>query len=305
MMMNKTRTFGVEKFDVVVMNPPYQEQKPGNKKTQTLWDKFVTKVVEQSLVEEGYLVAVHPSGWRNVDGLFKNTQLLLRSKQILSLEMHNISDGLKTFGAETRYDFYCLKNTKNNGNFITKIKCEDYKIERVNISKMEFIPNGMFKEIEKLLAVGNEPKVQILSNSDYHTQRDHIGKIQNEEFKYPIIYRVRKDESLEFVYSKIKKGHFGISKLIWSDCRVKSAGSLIDSNGKYGMNQFQFSIVDNSENLPNIKKAFDSKYFRKIMEFCAVSNLNINRKAISLFRKDFWVDFLDYDETAVAEETKN
>jgi len=57
--------WGVDKFDVIVMNPPYQELKEGNKKSQALWNKFVIKTISQ-LVEGGYLVAVHPDGWRDL-----------------------------------------------------------------------------------------------------------------------------------------------------------------------------------------------------------------------------------------------
>ena len=289
--------FLIEKFDVVVMNPPYQEQKPGNKKTQTLWDKFVTKVVEQSLVEEGYLVAVHPSGWRNVDGLFKNTQLLLRSKQILSLEMHNISDGLKTFGAETRYDFYCVKNIDNKGSFITKIKCQDGKIERTNLSKMEFIPNGMFNIIQSLFAKENENKVEILGNSAYHTQRPHMSKMQSEEFMFPCAYTILKKGGMKKFYSNTNKnGHFGIPKFIWADGRITSIDSIIDEAGELGLTQYAYAIIDTKSNFKNIKKAFDSKKFRNLMLMCCVnSKFSVNSKVLSLFRKDFWVDFLDYN----------
>jgi hypothetical protein len=141
--------WGVEKFDVIVMNPPYQNLVEGNKKSQALWDKFVIKTVSQ-LVDGGYLVAVHPSGWRNVDGMFKKIQNLLKSKQLLYLEIHDVKDGQKTFRASTPYDFYCLHNVPNT--MFTKIKCVDGTIEFRDISKMEFIPNGMFEEFEKLFA---------------------------------------------------------------------------------------------------------------------------------------------------------
>jgi hypothetical protein len=287
---NHMNFWGVDKFDIIVMNPPYQELKEGNKKSQALWDKFVIKTISQ-LVEGGYLVAVHPSGWRNVDGFFKDVQILLRSKQIIYLEIHNIPDGLKTFGAETRYDFYCLHNVPNT--MFTKIKCQDGTIERADLSKMEFIPSGMYKMFEKLIAKSNEEPVKILADSSYHTQRPHLNKLQDEEFKYPVICRVYKGDTLDFWYTNTnEKGHFGIPKLVWSDGRVISVGSYVDEDGEYAINQYQFAIVDTPENLPRIKQAFDHKDFRALMENCAVSNLCINRKAIALFRKDFWKEFL-------------
>jgi len=282
--------WGVEKFDVIVMNPPYQMQQEGNTKTQTLWDKFVIKTIDQ-LVEGGYLVAVHPSSWRDVKGMFKKIQILLKSKQLTYLEVHDKRDGLKTFGAETRYDFYCLHNVPNT--MFTKIKCQDGTIERADLSKMEFIPNGMFNALQKLIAKEGEEHVKILADSSYHTQRPHLNNKQTEEFNYPVISRVRKDGSLDFWYTNTNKnGHFNISKLIWSDGRVTSVGSYVDKTGEYALNQFQFAIVDEPNVLDRIKEAFDSTDFRKLMLECEVSNMSINRKVIGLFRKDFWKEFL-------------
>ena len=39
-------------------------------------------VCVKNLAENGYLVAVHPSGWRNVEGKFKYVQLALREREI-------------------------------------------------------------------------------------------------------------------------------------------------------------------------------------------------------------------------------
>jgi len=282
--------WGVEKFDVVVMNPPYQELKEGNKKSQALWDKFVVKTVDQ-LVEGGYLVAVHPAGWRNINGMFKNIQLLLRSKQILSLEIHSQEEGVKTFGAETRYDVYCLHNVPNT--VFTKIKCQDGTTERVDISKMEFIPNGMFGLFQRLLPKKGEETVNILADSGYHTQRtEQMNNNQSVDFQYPCTYTIMKGET-KFWYSNTNnKGHFGTPKLIWGNGRIKSVGSCADVNGEFGLTQFTYAIVDESKNIAHIKKAFDSKEFRDLMQSCTVSDMKISNKVISTFRKDFWKEFL-------------
>jgi hypothetical protein len=282
--------WGIEKFDVIVMNPPYQKLKEGNKKSQALWNKFVIKTLSQ-LVDGGYLVAVHPSGWRNVEGKFKNIQKLLRSKQLLYLEIHNEKDGLKTFGAETRYDFYCLHNVPNT--MFTKIKCQDGTIERVDISKMDFIPNGMFKTFDKLIAKNGDDTVKILRDYSYNIQKEYVNGKQTEEFKYPCVYIIHKNGVPKLKYSNINtKGHFGIPKLIWSNGRIISVGSLIDTDGEYGITEFAYAIIDIPENLPRIKHVFDHKDFRKLMEECSISDMSINYRVIALFRKDFWKEFL-------------
>jgi tRNA1(Val) A37 N6-methylase TrmN6 len=65
-----------EKFDVIVMNPPYQVKSEASvSKTQAIWDKFVKKAVE-FVKKDGHLVAVHPSGWRGCGKIFNDAQVL-------------------------------------------------------------------------------------------------------------------------------------------------------------------------------------------------------------------------------------
>ena len=213
---------------------------------------------------------------------------------MLYLEIHNEKDGLKTFGAETRYDFYCLRNTENQGNFNTKIKSQDGSIERADLSKLEFMPNAMFDIFQKLIAKKDEKCVTIIGDSSYHTQRtEQMSETQTENFQYPCIYTVKNKDILTFWYSKINtKGHFGIPKLIWSNGRIISVGSYADKTGEYGITQFSYAIVDDANVLDKIKQAFDTKKFRALMEACAICDMKINSKVIALFRKDFWIDFL-------------
>lgn len=285
--------WGVGKFDVIVQNPPYQMQKPGFKKTQPLWHLFVEKSLN-ILEEGGYMAAVHPSGWRNVDGVFKNTQKMMLSKDILYLEMHDANDGIKTFGAATRYDFYCIKNTKTK-NFITTIKCQDGTIENINLNNWEFIPNGMFSEIEKLLAKEGEDRVEVLhSYSVYETRKPYMSKKQSDEFKYPCVMNVNTKNNISCIwYSNTNQnGHFRIPKVIFGR---KCSGVFLDFDGRYGTAQDCTSIVDNVEKLSKISKALLNKKFIKISKNCDFGGARdtYNRKIIALFRKDFWKEFLD------------
>jgi len=285
-----TEHFGIDKFDIIVMNPPYQELKEGFKKSQALWDKFVIKTVSD-LIEGGYLVAVHPDGWRSPKGVFKTVQNLLTSKQLLYLEMHNVKDGVKTFGATTTYDFYCLHNVPCA--FNTKIKCQDGVIEIVNLAKMEFIPNAMFKEFEKLIT--NDPDEKVIVQYDrtaYETRKEYISREQTEEFKYPCVYLTYKDGSIKLMYSSTNQnGHFGIPKVIFSNGGASKP--VIDINGEYGLTQFAYGIEDNVDNLHYIQKAMLTPEFIKLMYYaCGNTGNRYHYKVIALFRKDFWKDFI-------------
>ena len=97
------------KFDCVIMNPPYQADS-GEK--NAIWHKFVELSIDNLIKDNGYLCAVHPSNWR-FSNTFSSVGTKMKEKQIEYLEMHDNSDGIKTFGASTTYDWYVMKN-KNN-----------------------------------------------------------------------------------------------------------------------------------------------------------------------------------------------
>ena len=51
------------KFDIVIGNPPYQERKPGNKKSRMIWQDFVLDGIKV-LKQGGTLAMIHPPAWR-------------------------------------------------------------------------------------------------------------------------------------------------------------------------------------------------------------------------------------------------
>jgi len=286
-------SWGVDKFDIIVQNPPYQELKEGNKKSQAIWDKFVVKAISQ-LVDGGYMCCIHPDSWRLPSGDFKYIQTLLKSKQMVYLEIHDKNDGFKTFGATTTYDFYCLHNVPNT--MFTKIKCMDGTTQRVDISKMEFIPNGMYKEFENLIAKNNEDKVNILySRSAYGNDKKHMSKIKMDIFIYPCVYYTYKDGTCRLYYSSTKdNGHFNIPKIIWSQGGASTP--ILDEDGEYGVMNFACSIIDEPKILKYIQKAMLSENFMKLMSYtdgtAGVGGQRYNNKVISLFKKDFWKFFI-------------
>jgi hypothetical protein len=281
--------WGVEKFDIVVANPPYNSGSNNKGSSHVLWDKFVEKSLT-ILIEGGYLNMVHPSNWRFVDGPFSNLKKTMFNKTIIYLELHSKTDGKKTFGASTTYDFYCLKNVENN-NHKTKIKFEDGKTTEINIQNLPFIPNANLELLLNLIANKNEDSVKVISNSSYHTQREYISKTENNDFKYPCVYYTYADGSIRFNYSSVnKKGHFDIPKVIFSQ---GISHPIIDKNGEYGMCEFAYAIVDEIENLENIQKALLDPKFIELMKYVdGVSGQRYNRKVIAKFRKDFWKQVL-------------
>jgi len=282
--------WAIDGFDAVIGNPPYQNSNGSS--NGTLWDKFILYGLNY-LKYNGYLVYVNPSGWRNILGKFKNIQLEMKKYWIKYLEIHNENDGLKLFNAETRYDWYILqKNT--DGNVITEIMFEDKNVKEINIKNLEFIPNGDYELYNTLLAKENEERCEVLyDRTSYGCDKKWVSKDKSQKFIYPCVYTCNSKNKLKLFYSSNENGNgMNKTKVIWSNGRIKSIGSYIDNNGEYGLTQFAYAIVDEKDKLEYIKKAFDSKRFRKLMELCAVGQLTINYKIIKLFRKDFWKEFI-------------
>ena len=303
--------WGVEKFDVVIGNPPYQELKPGNKKSQAIWPMFVERSLDL-LKDGGYLNFVHPGGWRSPSGMFKKTQGSMLSNQFLYLSMNSRAKGIKWFGATTDIDWYVIK--KSPPSCLTEISFHDNSVQQHDLSSVEFIPNNHIEEVFSLIAKpGVDLPVESLADSVYHTQREHVSKekinvvhsrsaygtdkkntSKNKlgNFRHPVVYTCLASGQINLWWSNTdKNGHFGIPKVFWSN----GASSVhIDDNGKYGLTQFSYAIVDSQENLKNIKKALESERFIKLMKAVAFNNSHkYNHRIIALFRKDFWKEFVD------------
>ena len=277
------------KFDVIVGNPPYQDASGAVGLGHTLWEKFVSKSIS-ILKDGGHLCYVHPAGWRDSDGWFKKTQQLLRSKNITYLEIHDRADGVRTFGVQTAYDWYVLQNSDNKGK--TTVKSQNGETSDVDLRDMEFIPNSKFSEICSLIADCEEERIEFVANSAYHTQREYVSREKTSKFKYPCVYTILKDGTVNLFYSsEDTHGHFGVPKVIFSN---GSSVPIIDADGKYGLTQFSYAIADTPDNLVRIQKAMLTPRFLSIMNECQlIGKHRYTYKVVAMLKKDFWKQFVD------------
>jgi hypothetical protein len=281
------------KFDVVIGNPPYQE-KVGPNKTESLWNKFVKKSFEVCS-DGGYVSLIHPSGWRNVDGKYKEIQNMIKSKNLIFLSINSVEIGQKIFNSTTPFDWYVVQNSTNKG--FNTIQFEDGVVKIVDLRNFEIIPNKMFDDIMRLIAKNKEEKVNVIySRSSYGSDKKHMSKKQNNEFNNPCVYSVLTNGNINFMYSSTNQnGHFGIPKLILGN--GANPTSTIDSNGKYGLTQFAFGIVDDVTNLSLIEQAIRSEKFQKLNKstkyVATAGNPLVYPKIVALFKKDFWKEFID------------
>ena len=281
------------KFDVIIGNPPYQK-KVGPKKTQAIWPEFVEKAFELCK-EGGYVSLIHPTGWRSPDGVFKPIQKLLKDKHIIYIHTHTKHQGVEVFGASTEFDVCCVKNVKNQNGEKTLLLTPDKEEYEVDLTNVEYIPNGKIDVFDKVIAKEGEEKVNLLhSYSDYETRKSWMSKEKTDDNIHPCVYTVLMGGTINKYYSTTKEnGHFGIPKIIWSN---GTTSIINDMTGEYGLTQFSYAIVDDVSVLPKIKKAMETPEFIELMRYADGNDHKYVYKVIRLFRKDFWKEFIDEDD---------
>ena len=220
----------------------------------------------------------------------------IKEYNLIYLSMNNFKEGKRVFGVGTNFDYYLVQNIKTNNN-ITIINDIDNKEYKIDLNNWDFIPSGNFNQFKLLLSKNKSNLINLLrDSSSYHTQKKWVI---NKKTIYPCIYSITQKDGCKFKYSNEKKGHFGIPKVIWSN----GAGTypIIDENGKYGLTEFAYAIVDNKTNLQKIKEAMISKKFINLMKYLAFKEDNkYNYKIIALFKKDFYKYFLPKNHTSLS-----
>jgi site-specific DNA-methyltransferase (adenine-specific) len=93
--LNIKETFGVEKFDLICMNSPYQEMDGGNGASALpLYNLFI----EKSIKDSNYIISINPSRWfAGGKGLEGFRKMMLSNKNLK--EIIHISDPTLIFGS--------------------------------------------------------------------------------------------------------------------------------------------------------------------------------------------------------------
>ena len=245
------------------------------------------------LLNNKYLLYVHPSGWRKpntVKGKFYGLfELMTQENQMIYLSIHGIKDGKMTFNCGTRYDWYLIEKKKKYKDTI--IIDEEKKVNKYNLENFKWLGNSNIDLIEKLISKNNN--CNILCDFSYsRLDKKIVSKIKTDEFKYPLIY-LTPSKGVRYMYSKVNnKGHFKMPKVIIGETGIENA--INDYDGKYGMTQDSFGILINNKNEGDkILKAIKSlNFINFIKKSCSWSNFRIDYRLLKNLKKDFWKEFI-------------
>jgi len=235
--------WGLEGFDAVVGNPPYNSSGTC-KGGANLWQKFVVKALKEWIISMGYLLYVHPCGWRKPEGSNSYTNglfnLMSKENTMIELKIRNTKHGMETFKCGTRYDWYLLRKEFNE-NVLTKIIDEENIEWDLKLYEMEWLANMKFDLVDRIFTNDKNNRVDVLFDSKYHSVRNYVSSIETKEFKYPLVHSTPKS-GVRYMFSSVNnKGHFGISKVIFGESGIYDV--IIDNDGMFGMTQGCISIV--------------------------------------------------------------
>ena len=279
--LDTLKVWNVEKFDIIVGNPPYNKSKEsalkGGYGGRSLWDLFVIKSFDELLKNNGFLVFIHPPSWRKPEHYLWD---ILSKKQILYLKCISEQESKKIFNCGTIVDYYVLENTNIYKNTI--IYGQDKKTYDINIKKWNFLPSGLFDIIENIL--GNNDV--IYSRTFYGTDKKNISAKKTDKNKFPIIHNMTQ-KGLGYVYSSEDKGQFNNPKVILSFGRHQYPYN--DWKSEFGMSQICYGLPINSkEEGEYIVKAINTNLFKEILKYTKWSTFQTDWRMFKYFKKDFY-----------------
>jgi len=239
--------FGHKKFDVVVMNPPYDNPNNAGGSTgyaKKLWMQFVEEAVASWLVPSGYLVCVHPSSWRA-----QNSNMwkpIYQSKQVVIAKLNpNVAwdVGVKT-------DWYVLQNCD-----YTKPTSVIYSIgtEPVDFRQYDGLADDL--RIEKIRLKLTGEKLHFESTTSHHAS----GKRVSEKGTYPIQHT-----AIQVLRSFVKHAWQDLKKVL-----VSCSGYLepFYDDGKLGVTQTTAAhFVSSKQEADYIIRLLNSKLYRFIVQ---------------------------------------
>ena len=287
--------WNMDGFQAVIGNPPYNAS--GDTGTgNTIWQDFTKKSLNQFLTPHGYLVFVHPPGWRKPNttrgkfyGLY---DLMTYHHQMHFLSIHGIKDGQQTFHCGTRYDWYMIEKTPK---YTTTLVNDENRNELiVNMNDFKWLPNYNIDTIKNILATHHdEDRCPIIYDRTAYgaDKKDRISKTKSDVFKYPCIHSTPKCGT-RYMYSKCNdKGHFGVPKIIFGESGIHNP--IIDIDGLYGMTHGAMGIeIDSEIHGQHLSNALTSPAFMDVVKSCNFSSFRIDWNIFKDMKKDFWKEFI-------------
>ena len=233
--------FGVNRFDVVMGNPQFNQGGTKHHSERGFYTFFITWGFNV-LAKKGKLVFVHPPNFHRI---YKDNPS--KGLVIKALFNKNNITFLRILGnyfkdVQVLSDYYILEKTANTGDS-TIVDAHNILTENIDMTLFSTVPNFGFKLIKKLellQKIHGNFVAKIGRDSEKHTSRIQLFK----EGVYPIVHLINTD-GIRILLSTTKHSHQNTPKIIINGLGVPYI--LDDTDGKYGVSQIPIFILNPSK----------------------------------------------------------
>jgi hypothetical protein len=280
------RHFGVNQFDVVMGNPPFNTQRMTKGQTGTLWDKFIISSLAR-LVPQGALAFITPQLWRKPE--HKLYPLMTREHALHYLRIMGEKETLREFRVGSRVDMYILIRAPSEAHPSTIID-EVGTLTQLDIREFPFLPNYKIPEIRSILTDVDHGIQVIHDRTMYGHDKKNVSRTKDATFTLPVMNSMTQKGNA-VLYANADKGHFGVPKVILSVGRNQYPYN--DFKGEYGLSDSVFGIpIQTNEEGEHLVQSINSDAFKELLKATKWGTFQTEHRMFKYFRPDFWTQFL-------------
>ena len=181
--INIKKLWGLDGFDAVIGNPPYNNPGGISKGGKNLYKIFTIFAINNTN-KNGYILYIVPTGILKTTIYNKKTDIitLIKMHQLLCL---NINDCAKYFNVSSTFSYFLLLKNFSNSNIIynikTKIKDLIFEVNKIDNFDLNFIPLILTKES---ISIINKCSLYNLNIKRIDNNNDIKNKIEYDKFLY-------------------------------------------------------------------------------------------------------------------------
>jgi hypothetical protein len=296
------KDLGIETFDIVIGNPPFQSPKKSDYKggagKNILWDKFVISILSSDTLNSGgHLAFITPASWRRPESDLY--ELMTRKNKLLFLHIYGKSDGIQLFGIQSRFDLYIIEkqNSESEKHYKMDVLIDEKSLtyKSFPVSSWPFIPNYAFDSIRQII-VPLDKGIPVIFDSSYYYYNHPLSKKRSEKKSVPVVHGIVA-EGLIIKYSDARNPEqIGVKKVLLNFNEKQYP--YVDHEGKYGMSQLTFGVPILSKTQgEQIKTAILSPRFQEILEATKWGAFQTDYRMFKYFDPFFYRKFLKNNKT--------